>query len=51
MEKELRPNARTERAISHMDAGGLSTVIALPESREPHRKDSQFTEPACAAAE
>ena len=32
-------------------AGGLSTVIALPESEDPHRNAHQLFEPACAAAE
>jgi len=32
---ELSPNSRTDRPISHSEAGGLSTVIALPASSEP----------------
>ena len=47
---ELRPSKRTESAMSQMDAGGLSTVMALPASRLPHKKASQLLEPACAAA-
>ncbi len=31
----LSPNSRTDRAITHSEAGGLSTVIALPASSEP----------------
>ena len=48
---ELSPKMRTEKAISHSEAGGLSTVMALPASREPKRKAFQLCEPACAAAE
>ena len=51
MAKEFSPNIHTDRAISHIDAGGLSTVIALPESEDPHRNAHQLFEPACAAAE
>ncbi len=50
MLQELRPKIRTERAISHSDAGGLSTVIALLASSEPKRNAFQLCDPACAAA-
>ena len=45
-----RPKRRIESAITHSDAGGLSTVMELPASEEPHRNAHQSTEPACAAA-
>ncbi len=48
---ELSPNNRTDRAISHSEAGGLSTVIEFPGSREPNRNAVQSIDPACAAAE
>ena len=32
---EPSPNTRTDRAMSHSAAGGLSTVMALLESSEP----------------
>jgi hypothetical protein len=48
---ELSPKIRTDRAISQSEAGGLSTVMALPASREPKRKAFQLWEPACTAAE
>ncbi len=48
---ELRPNSLTDSAISQMAAGGLSTVMLLPPSREPKNHATQFSEPACAAAE
>ena len=51
MLQELSPKIRTERAISHSDAGGLSTVIALPASSEPKRNAFQLCEPAWTAAE
>ncbi|CAM3126305.1 hypothetical protein RHDE110596_17940 [Prescottella defluvii] len=44
------PNARTDNAISHSDAGGLSTVIELAASDEPKKNAFHDTEPACAAA-
>ena len=47
---ELSPKTRTESAISHSEAGGLSTVIALPASSEPKKNAFQDCEPACTAA-
>lgn len=47
----LSPNSRTDRPISHSEAGGLSTVIALAESREPKNHAFQDCDPAWAAAE
>lgn len=35
MLQELRPNSRTDSAISQSEAGGLSTVMAFAESSEP----------------
>jgi hypothetical protein len=35
MLNELSPNTRTDRAMAHSEAGGLSTVIELPASEEP----------------
>jgi len=51
MLQELNPNRRTDSAISQIAAGGLSTVMLLPPSREPKNQAVQFWEPACAAAE
>ncbi|CAM5392886.1 hypothetical protein SVIOM74S_10380 [Streptomyces violarus] len=39
--QELRPNSRTDRAIGHSAAGGLSTVMALAASSEPKNKAFQ----------
>lgn len=49
--KELRPKSRTDSAIGHSEAGGLSTVMALAESSEPKKKAFQDWLPACTAAE
>lgn len=45
------PKSLTASAMGQMAAGGLSTVMELPASDEPHRNDHQLVEPACAAAE
>jgi hypothetical protein len=50
IENDENPKTRALRAISHRAAGGLSTVIAFAESRDPKRNASQFSEPACTAA-
>ena len=50
MAKLERPSTRTDSAMSQIDAGGLSTVMAPPASEAPHRKALQLCEPACAAA-
>ena len=47
---ELRPKTRTDSAISHSEAGGLSTVMALPASSEPKKKAFQLCDPAWTAA-
>ncbi len=51
MLQALSPNSRTDAAITHTEAGVLSTVIELAESDEPKKNAFQLTEPACAAAE
>src|SRR3982751_385101 len=38
---ELRPRIRTDSAIGHSEAGGLSTVMALPASSEPKKNAFQ----------
>jgi hypothetical protein len=35
MAKELSPRSRTDSAMTHSEAGGLSTVIALAASKLP----------------
>ncbi|MEH3077588.1 MAG: hypothetical protein PGN11_13120 [Quadrisphaera sp.] len=45
------PKIRTDSAITHNDAGGLSTVIEFPPSELPNRNAFQLTDPACTAAE
>ena len=50
MLQELNPNSRPDRPITHIAAGGLSTVIVLPASSEPNSSAFQFCVPACAAA-
>jgi hypothetical protein len=46
----LKPNRRALSVITHSAAGGLSTVIALPESREPNNHAFHDCVPACTAA-
>jgi len=41
---------RALSTITQSDAGGLSTVIALPESREPNSHAFHDCVPACTAA-
>jgi len=48
--KALKPNSLPDSAITHRAAGGLSTVMALPESSEPNNHAFQSCVPACAAA-
>ena len=48
---ELRPKTRTDSAITHSEAGGLSTVMKLAASDEPKKNAFQLCEPACTAAE
>ena len=51
MLQALSPNSRTDSAITHSEAGVLSTVIELAASDEPKKNAFQLTEPAWAAAE
>jgi hypothetical protein len=46
----LTPNRRIDRPITHIAAGGLSTVIALPGSREANSHAFHDIEPAWADA-
>jgi len=45
------PNSRADPAITHRDAGVLSTVIELAASDEPKKNAFQLADHACAAAE
>ncbi|GAA3094945.1 hypothetical protein GCM10020254_45200 [Streptomyces goshikiensis] len=49
--QEPSPNSRTDSAIGHRAAGGLSTVMELPASEEPKKKAFQLSLPAWTAAE
>jgi hypothetical protein len=40
------PKIRPEMAITHSDAGGLSTVMKLEESSDPNRNAFQLFVPA-----
>ena len=46
----LTPNRRMDRPITHIAAGGLSTVMVLPASSAANSQAFQDCEPACAAA-
>ena len=48
---ELSPRSRTDRAMTHSEAGGLSTVMELPASEEPKKNAFQLSLPAWTAAE
>ena len=50
MVNALKPNSLPDRPITHIAAGGLSTVIALPGSSEPNSQALRSWVPACAAA-
>jgi len=50
MAHELKPKMRTDSACSHRAAGGLSTVMKLPESMEPKKKAFQLNEALFTAA-
>ena len=50
MVNALNPNSLPDNAITHIAAGGLSTVMALPASSEPNSQAFQSWVPACAAA-
>jgi hypothetical protein len=47
---ELNPKIRALSVMTQSAAGGLSTVIALPESSEPNSHAVQDCVPACTAA-
>ena len=47
----LRPKIRADSAITHSEAGVLSTVIEFAASDEPKKNAFQLSDPACAAAE
>ena len=51
MLQALTPNTRADNDMTHSDAGGLSTVMALAASKEPKKNAFQLDEPACTAAE
>ena len=51
MLKLENPRTRPDSSISHSDAGGLSTVMALAASNEPKKNAFQLDVPACTAAE
>ena len=46
----LKPKIRPERPITQVEAGGLSTVMKLEESKAPKNQAFQLTEPAWAGA-
>src|SRR5439155_10982417 len=48
---ELSPNNRTERPITIVERGGLSTVMKLLASIEPKNQADQLCDAASAAAE
>jgi hypothetical protein len=45
-----KPKIRAASAITHSEAGGLSTVTMLPASREPKKNAVQFRVIDCTAA-
>ncbi len=49
--QELTPKSRAAMSCTQSEAGGLSTVMALPESNDPKKNAFQLVEPACTAAE
>ena len=49
--QELSPNRRTDRPMSMVPNGGLSTVMKLAESIEPKNQADQLCEAAKPAAE
>jgi hypothetical protein len=50
MLQELRPKMRTERPVSHREAGGLSTVMNEAGSSEPKNQAFHDAAPLAAAA-
>ena len=51
MLQELRPKSRTERPMSIVARGGLSTVMKFAASKEPKNQADQLCDAARAAAE
>ena len=51
MLKEESPKIRMDSAITHSEAGGLSTVMAFAASNDPKKKAFQLDDPAWTAAE
>ncbi len=49
--QEPSPKSRTDSAIGHREAGGLSTVMEFAASEEPKKNAFQLSLPACTAAE
>jgi hypothetical protein len=47
---ELNPNSRADSAMTHSDAGDLSTVTAFEASNEPKKNAFQLLVAACTAA-
>ena len=45
-----KPKIRPDSAMTHSDAGGLSTVMKFDESIEPKKNAFQLLVPACTAA-
>ena len=50
IEAEENPKIRPDRPMIHIAPGGLSTVIALPESREANSQAFQLSVPDLTAA-
>ena len=50
MANEEKPKIRVDNTITHSDAGGLSTVIELPESNDPNSHAFHDSVPAFTAA-
>ena len=50
MVNALKPNSLPDNPITHIAAGGLSTVMALPASSDPNSHAFRSCVPACAAA-
>src|SRR6478736_918222 len=48
MVNALKPKSLPDKPITHIAAGGLSTVMALPASSEPNSHAFQLWVPACA---
>src|ERR1700712_4605310 len=50
IDQELNPKIRPESAMTHIEAGGLSTVISPGASRAPNSHAFHDWVPACTAA-